>query len=165
MPKQKGGSPFTDSWFEMPFWILLFLIIITLILLWQFGIFNKPVAIAQPVKGTFVPVKPNIAQPELTIEEIDPHSDGMRVSLSYSTKYATQGQSVAVRPNSYEDGPGQFTILPIGKYTITVQLYNSPKYNERLILESYIVSADGTGLSPLLTSPFIFQTTQPGARL
>jgi hypothetical protein len=42
MAKQRGGSPFTDSWFEMPFWILFFLLIVTVILLWQFGIFNKP---------------------------------------------------------------------------------------------------------------------------
>jgi hypothetical protein len=40
MAKQRGGSPFTDSWFEMPFWILFFLLVVTIILLWQFGIFN-----------------------------------------------------------------------------------------------------------------------------
>jgi hypothetical protein len=43
MPKQKGGYPFTDGWFEMPFWILLISGIITVIVLASLGIFNpKP---------------------------------------------------------------------------------------------------------------------------
>jgi hypothetical protein len=39
MPKQKGGYPFTDSWFEFPFWFL-FLIILIIIGLTAGGIFN-----------------------------------------------------------------------------------------------------------------------------
>lgn len=39
MPKQKGGYPFTDSWFEFPFWFL-FLIILIIIGLVAGGIFN-----------------------------------------------------------------------------------------------------------------------------
>jgi len=39
MPKQKGGYPFTDSWFEFPFWFL-FLIILIIIGLAAGGIFN-----------------------------------------------------------------------------------------------------------------------------
>lgn len=39
MPKQKGGYPFTDSWFELPFWVL-FLIILIIIGLAAGGIFN-----------------------------------------------------------------------------------------------------------------------------
>lgn len=39
MPKQKGGYPFTDSWFEFPFWFL-FLIILIIIGLAASGIFN-----------------------------------------------------------------------------------------------------------------------------
>ena len=51
MAKQRGGSPFTDSWFELPFWILFFLLVVSITLLWNYGIFTKsvPVAIAKPV--------------------------------------------------------------------------------------------------------------------
>jgi hypothetical protein len=55
MPKQKGGSPFTDSWFEMPFWILLFLIVVTLILLASFGIFNPKPPTPPSIRPTFIP--------------------------------------------------------------------------------------------------------------
>ena len=55
MAKQRGGSPFTDSWFEMPFWFLFFLLIIIITLLWQFGIFTKSVTTRPPLPPTLRP--------------------------------------------------------------------------------------------------------------
>ena len=164
MAKQRGGSPFTDSWFEMPFWFLFFLLIITVILLWQFGVFNKPapVAIAKIIPGQTL--KPNIAQPELTIEEVTPHPDGITVTVSYSTKYTTDGQFVAIRMDEYDKAATPFKNFPVGKKTVTVHGYRSPQFNKRMMLEAYIVSADGSGLSPLIMNPFMFESTQPGAR-
>lgn len=163
MAKQRGGSPFTDSWFEMPFWILFFLLVVTVILLWQFGIFNKTsVAIAKPVQTTFVNTK--LTQPQLDILEVVPHSDGMTVSVSYSTKYTSDGQHVAIRMDEYDKPATQFKNFPVGKNTVTVHGYRSPQFNTRLMLESMIVTADGTSLSPLVMTPFIFESTQQGAR-
>jgi len=56
MAKQRGGSPFTDSWFEMPFWFLLFLIVLTVVLLAAFGIFDPKISQqASSVRPTFIP--------------------------------------------------------------------------------------------------------------
>jgi len=164
MAKQRGGSPFTDSWFEMPFWFLFFLLIVTVILLWQFDVFNKPAPVAPAKIIPGVPVKPSIAQPELDILEVVPHSDGMTVSVSYSTKYTSGGQHVAIRMDEYDKPATQFKMFPVGKNTVTVHGYRSPQFNTRLMLESYIVSADGTSISPLVMTPFMFEPTQQGAR-
>jgi hypothetical protein len=167
MAKQRGGSPFTDSWFEMPFWILFFLLVVTVILLWQFGIFNKPapVAIAQPVQTKFA--NTNLAQPELTIEEVIPQSDAMSVKVTYSTKYTVDGQIVCIRMYETDEyiptGATAFKFFPVGKNTVTVQNTN-PAPNKHFLLESYIKAADDVSLSPLVITPFQFKSTQPGAR-
>ena len=164
MAKQRGGSPFTDSWFEMPFWILLFLLVVTVILLWKFGIFNKPVAIARPVQATIANSK--LAQPELRILEVVPQPDAMTVKVTYSTKYTTQGQSVSIRMYDENDfnpnGATLFKNFPTGKNTVTVENI-APAPNKNFLLESLITSGDDY-VSPLLLNPFKFGSTPPGAQ-
>ena len=164
MAKQRGGSPFTDSWFEMPFWILFFLFIVSGILLWHFGIFNKSVAIAQPVKGTVVNSK--IAQPELKILEVLPQSDAMSVKVTYSTRYTTQGQNVSIRMYDEDDfnpnGATPFKNFPTGKHTVTVE-NRTPAPNKHFLLESVITSGYDS-VTPLVLNPFKFGSIQPGAQ-
>lgn len=93
MAKQRGGSPFTDSWFEMPFWFLFFLLIILIILLWHFGVFNKP-AVAQPVKS----ILPGVTrQGVLNILEVVEGDDMISANVTYSTPDAPHGAKVMFR--------------------------------------------------------------------
>lgn len=92
MAKQRGGSPFTDSWFEMPFWFLFFLLIISIILLWNYGIFNKPAppAIAKIIPGV-------TRQGVLNILEVVEGHDKVSAKVTYSTPNAPHGAKVMFR--------------------------------------------------------------------
>jgi hypothetical protein len=161
MAKQRGGSPFTDSWFEMPFWILFFLLVVAIILMWHFDVFNKP-AVAQAVVANIV--KPKLVQPELTIFDVIPQPDAKTVKVSYSTKYATHGQYVAIRMYDEDDwntnGATEFKNFPIGKGTVTVE-NRVPAPNKHFLLESLITSGDDGYVSPLMTKPFKFGSIPP----
>jgi hypothetical protein len=159
MAKQRGGSPFTDSWFEMPFWFLFFLLIITVILLWQFGIFNKPVAIAQPVQAILKPVLPGVQQQGvLTIVEAIQSQDGLSAEVTYFTKNTPQGAKVMLRL-IHTGNDGAFAEFPTSeKHTTVTVKTRIGKLQLRHSLEGYL-SLNDTPLSPVQTVP-----TQPGAR-
>jgi hypothetical protein len=148
MAKQRGGSPFTDSWFEMPFWFLFFLIIITVILLWHFGIFTKtaPVAIAKPVL-------PGVSrQGVLNILEAIQSEDGLSAEVTYFTKDAPHGSKVMMRLiNTGHDG--RFSEFPISdKHTTVTVKTRIGNLQLKHSLEAYI-SLNDTPLTPVQTVP------------
>jgi hypothetical protein len=115
MAKQRGGSPFTDSWFEMPFWFLFFLLIILIILLWHFGVFNKP-AVAQPVKSILPGVQ---QQGVLTIVEAIQSEDALSAQVTYFTKNTPHGAKVMLRL-IHTGNDGHFSEFPISEKHKTV---------------------------------------------
>lgn len=155
MAKQRGGSPFTDSWFEMPFWILFFLFIISGILLWHFGVFSKPVAIAQPVKS----ILPGVSQQGvLTIVEAIQSQDGLSAEVTYFTKNTPQGAKVMMRL-IHTGNDGAFVEFPISEKhkTVTVKT-RIGNLQLKHSLEAYL-SLNDTPLTPVQTVP-----TQPDAQ-
>ena len=153
MAKQRGGSPFTDSWFEMPFWILFFLLIVTVTLLWHYGIFNKPVAIAQPVKAILPGVQ---QQGVLTIVEAIQSEDSRSAQVTYFTKNAPHGANVMLRLiHTGNDGP--FSEFPVSDKHTTVTVKTRIGHLKLIhSLEGYL-SLNDTPLTPVQTVP-----TQPG---
>jgi hypothetical protein len=147
MPKQKGGSPFTDSWFEMPFWILLFLIIITLILLWQFGIFNKrdPPVIAKIIPGV-------TRQGVLNILEVVEGHDEISAKVTYSTPNAPDGAKVMFRiVDTITDR--RFSEFHTSEKPVTVHVsagIGNPTTNQSI--EGYL-SLNGTPITPVESVP------------
>jgi hypothetical protein len=145
MAKQRGGSPFTDSWFEMPFWFLLFLIIITVILLWQFGIFNKPVppAITKIIPGVQ-------QQGVLTIVEAIQSEDSRSAQVTYFTKDAPHGAKVMLRL-IHTGNDGNFSEFPTSDKHKTV-IVKTRIGHLKLIhsLEGYL-SLNDTPLTPVQT--------------
>lgn len=155
MAKQRGGSPFTDSWFELPFWILLFLLVVTVILLWKFGIFNKPVAIAQPVKS----ILPGVSQQGvLTIVEAIQSQDALSAEVTYFTKNTPQGAKVMMRL-IHTGNDGAFVEFPISEKHKTVNVKTRiGNLQLKHSLEAYL-SLNDTPLTPLQIVP-----TQQGAQ-
>lgn len=154
MAKQRGGSPFTDSWFEMPFWILFFLFIISGILLWHFGVFSKPVAIAQPVKS----ILPGVSQQGvLTIVEAIQSQDGS-AEVTYFTKNTPQGAKVMMRL-IHTGNDGAFVEFPVSEKHMTVTVKTRiGNLQLKHSLEAYI-SLNDTPLTPVQIVP-----TQQGAQ-
>jgi len=157
MAKQRGGSPFTDSWFEMPFWFLFFLLIITVILLWQFGVFNKPapVAIAKIIPGVN-------RQGVLNIHEVVQGHDLISAKVTYSTPDAPHGAKVMFRiVDTITDR--QYTEFHTSNKPITVQVsagIGNSTTNQSV--EGYL-SLNGTPLTPVESVPvriFIRQASQ-----
>ena len=146
MAKQRGGSPFTDSWFEMPFWILFFLLVVTVILLWKFGIFNKA-SITQPVKSILPGVQ---QQGVLTIIEAIQSQDGLSAEVTYFTKNAPQGAKVMMRL-IHTGNDGNFSEFPTSEKHKTV-IVKTRIGHLKLIhsLEGYL-SLNDTPLTPIQT--------------
>jgi hypothetical protein len=147
MAKQRGGSPFTDSWFEMPFWFLLFLIIITVILLWQFGIFNKPVppAIAKIIPGVQ-------QQGILTIVEAIQSEDALSAQVTYFTKDAPHGAKVMFRIVDMM-APRQYSEFHTSEKPETVHVsagIGNPRTNQSI--EGYL-SLNDTPITPVESVP------------
>lgn len=144
--RQKGGSPFTDSWFEMPFWILFFLLVVTVILLWQFGIFNK--SVTQPPK--IVPGETR--RGVLIIDEAIERSDLISAKVTYSTVDAPQGAKVMLRIVDSITDRG-FHEFPASEKKVTVNVTNglgNPTGNQ--FVDGYL-SLNGTALTPLQKIP------------
>jgi hypothetical protein len=130
---QKGGSPFTDSWFEMPFWFLLFLIIVIGILVWQFGIFNKPLPI---------PAKPKAEVETPRLEFISADESKLQYSATGCSKCKV----------NLRHGHSIYKEFPMGKHTIDL------KTSE--IVEGYI-SLNGTPLTPVKSiQPFSHKSSE-----
>jgi hypothetical protein len=155
MAKQRGGSPFTDSWFEMPFWILFFLLIVTVTLLWHYGVFSKSVAIAQPVKS----ILPGVTQQGvLTIVEAIQSEDGLSAEVTYFTKNAPHGAKVMLRL-IHTGNDGRFVEFPISEKHKTVTVKTRIGHLQlKHSLEAYL-SLNDTPLTPVQTVP-----TQQGAQ-
>lgn len=148
--RQKGGSPFTDSWFEMPFWILLFLIVVTIILVWHFGLFNKPL--------TIVNVPGKIEQPTLNIISAEEYGKGeLSVKVDYSTSNACSQCMVNLRIN---DGiQTAFKEYPMGKHTVDLKKTIGYETGAKTV-EGYI-SLNGTAVTS--TQSFAVRFTQPSS--
>lgn len=147
MAKQRGGSPFTDSWFEMPFWFLFFLLVVTVTLLWQYGIFNKPapVAIAKIIPGV-------TRQGVLNIHEVVQGHDLISAKVTYSTPDAPHGAKVMFRiVDTITDR--QYTEYNTSNKPITVLVttdIGNPTTNQSV--EGYL-SLNGTPLTPVESVP------------
>lgn len=124
---KKGGSPFTDSWFEMPFWILFFLLVVICILLWQFGIFN--------IKKTIPLLKPQVVlQPILELIDTNYNYISNSVHIEYRSQ-GCEGCKVLLRP-MYQDGIlHEFKEFPIGNNKVDLKLYKRPS---SLTIQGYI---------------------------
>lgn len=148
MAKQRGGSPFTDSWFEMPFWILFFLLVVAIILMWHFDVFNKP-AVAQPVKSIIPGVQ---RQGVLTIVEAIQSQDGRSAEVTYFTKDAPHGAKVMMRL-IHTGNDGGFAEFPTSEKhnTVTVRT-RIGNLQLKHSLEAYI-SLNDTPLTPKQTVP------------
>jgi hypothetical protein len=160
MAKQRGGSPFTDSWFEMPFWILFFLLVVTVILLWQFGIFNKPapVAPAKPVQA----VLPGVTrQGVLNIHEVVQGNDLITAKVTYSTVDAPHGSKVMFRiVDSITDRQYSEYNTSIKPESVQVSAgIGNPTTNQSV--QGYL-SLNGTPLTPVQNVPV--RIIQQGAR-
>ena len=142
MPKQKGGYPFTDSWFEFPFWIL-FIIILIIIGLAAAGIFNT--------KST-PPPKPIIPgetwhQPEFDITNA--YMENGEAVITYVTNKPYDGLTVKLRlVDDKTNNPWQD--FSIGTKTIRLQPRNLNL--ELLSVEGYI-SYEDTSVTPIKSIP------------
>jgi len=155
MAKQRGGSPFTDSWFEMPFWILFFLLVISITLMWQYGIFNKtPVAIAKIIPG----IK---QQGVLTILEAVQGVNLISAKVTYSTKNAPHGSKVMFRiVDTITDRP--YYAFSTSEKPESVQVttdIGNPTTNQTI--QGYL-SLNDTPITPVQTVPV--RIIQQGAR-
>jgi hypothetical protein len=147
MAKQRGGSPFTDSWFEMPFWILFFIFVIAIVLVWHFD-FSTP-AVAQPVKSILPGVQ---RQGVLTIVEAIQSQDGLSAEVTYFTKEAPHGAKVMMRL-IHTGNDGGFSEFPTSEKhkTVTVKT-RIGNLQLKHSLEAYI-SLNDTPLTPVQTVP------------
>lgn len=147
MAKQRGGSPFTDSWFELPFWILFFLLVVTIILLWKFGIFTK--SVGHPVQV----ILPGVTrQGVLTIVEAIQSEDSRSAQVTYFTKDAPHGAKVMMRLiNTGNDGA--FSEFPVSDKHTTVTVKTRIGHLKLIhSLEGYL-SLNDTPLTPIQTVP------------
>ena len=138
MPKQKGGYPFTDSWFEFPFWIL-FLIILIIIGLAAGGIFNT--------KSNSLPPKPIIPgetwhQPEFDITNA--FMENGEAVITYVSNNPYHGLKVKLRLlDDKTNNPWQD--FSIGTKTIRLQPKN---LSSVLNVEGYI-DYENTPVTPI----------------
>ena len=143
MPKQKGGYPFTDSWFEFPFWIL-FLIILIIIGLAAGGIFNT--------KSNSLPPKPIIPgetwhQPEFDITNA--FMENGEAVITYVTNKPYKGLEVKLRlVDTKTNNPWQD--YSMGTKTIRLQPRNLNL--ELLSVEGYI-DYENTPVTPIRSLP------------
>jgi hypothetical protein len=142
MPKQKGGYPFTDSWFEFPFWVL-FLIILIIIGLAAGGIFN--------IKSPSQP-KPLISgktwhQPEFDITNA--FMENNEAVITYVTNQAYEGLKVKLRLVG-GDKIDEWKDFSIGTKTIRLQPRNLNSL--ALSVEGYI-DYEGTPVTPVTSVP------------
>ena len=135
----KGGSPFTDSWFEMPFWILFFLMIVIAILIWQFKIFNPP-KIAPPIQPS-QPKPANIDQPTLDISSAIYTPQTNSILVDYSTNSTCPECKVNLRVIGTETVA--YKKYPMGTQKIEIHLSEKPT---ELSVQGYI-SLDHTALT------------------
>ena len=142
MPKQKGGYPFTDSWFEFPFWIL-FIIILIIIGLAAAGIFNT--------KST-PPPKPIIPgetwhQPEFDITNA--YMENAEAVITYVTNKPYDGLTVKLRlVDGKTNNPWQD--FSIGTKTIRLQPKNLSSVG--ISVEGYI-DYENTPVTPITSVP------------
>jgi hypothetical protein len=127
------------------------LLVVTVTLLWQFGIFNKPAP--APVQAILKPVLPGVQQQGvLTIVEAIQSQDFRSAQVTYFTKNTPQGAKVMLRlVNTGNDGP--FSEFPVSDKhtTVTVKTRIGNLYTIQS-LEGYL-SLNDTPLSPIETSP------------
>ena len=144
MPKQKGGYPFTDSWFEFPFWIL-FLIILIIIGLAVAGIFNTKSTPSPPPK----PIIPGETwhQPEFDITNA--YMENGEAVITYVTNKPYEGLKVKLRLVD-GDKKDEWKDFSIGTKTIRLQPRNLNL--ELLSVEGYI-SYEDTPVTPIKSIP------------
>jgi hypothetical protein len=142
MPKQKGGYPFTDSWFEFPFWVL-FLIILIIIALALGGIFN-PKALP-PSKPLILTEKWN--QPEFDITNA--FMENGEAVITYVSNQPYQGLKVKLRLVG-GDKNDEWKDFSIGTKTIRLQPRNLNSL--ALSVEGYI-DYEGTPVTPVTSVP------------
>lgn len=141
MPKQKGGYPFTDSWFEFPFWFL-FLIILIIIGLAASGIFNTK---------SLPPSKPLLPgetwhQPEFDITNA--YMENNEAVITYVSNNPYHGLKVKLRL-VYGDKNDEWKDFSIGTKTIRLQPRNPSSV---LNVEGYIDYQD-TPVTPIRSAP------------
>jgi hypothetical protein len=138
MPKQKGGYPFTDSWFEFPFWVL-FLIILIIIGLVVGGVFNsKPL---RPSKPLILTEKWN--QPEFNITNA--FMENNEAVITYVSNNPYHGLKVKLRlVDDKTNNPWQE--FSIGTKTIRLQPRNLSSLG--LSVEGY-VDYENTPVTPI----------------
>jgi hypothetical protein len=141
----KGGSPFTDSWFEMPFWILLLLVSIIGILIWKFGVFNKPLP---PISssGKIVLNSGHIEEPTLDIKDVLYNASSNSVKVEYSTNDSCPQCKVLLRAMRPDGVTHNFKSFPIGKHKVELHLDHKPL---SLNVQGYI-SLDHNSMTPLV---------------
>jgi len=149
MPKQKGGYPFTDSWFEFPFWIL-FIIILIIIGLAAGGIFN-------PTSSPPSPPNPLIPgqiwhRPEFDITNA--FMENGEAVITYATNQPYQGLIVKLRlVDGKTNNPWQD--FSIGTKTIRLQPKNLSSVG--LSVEGYI-DYEVTPVTPISSVPITKDT-------
>ena len=142
MPKQKGGYPFTDSWFEFPFWFL-FLIVLIIIGLAASGIFNTK---------SLPPSKPLILsekwhQPEFDITNA--FMENGEAVITYVTTNPYHGLKVKLRlVDDKTNNPWQE--FSIGTKSIRLQPKNLNLVG--LSVEGYI-DYENTPVTPITSMP------------
>ena len=142
MRKQKGGYPFTDSWFEFPFWFL-FLIILIVIGLAAGGIFNsKSIPLSKPlISGQ------TWHQPEFNITNA--YMENNEAVITYVTNQPYQGLIVKLRlVDGKTNNPWQD--FSIGTKTVRIQSKNPSSIG--LSVEGYI-DYQGTPVTPVTNVP------------
>jgi hypothetical protein len=144
MPKQKGGYPFTDSWFEFPFWVL-FLIILIIIGLAAGGIFNSKSSPPSPPK----PLIPGQTwhQPEFDITNA--FMENNEAVITYVSNKPYEGLKVKLRLVN-EDKNDEWKDFSIGTKTIRLQPRNLSSLG--LSVEGYI-DYEGTPVTPVTSLP------------
>ena len=141
MPKQKGGYPFTDSWFEFPFWFL-FLIILIIIGLAAGGIFNTKSS--PPSKPLILSEKWH--QPEFDITNA--FMENGEAVITYVTTNPYHGLKVKLRlVDDKTNNPWQE--FSIGTKSIRLQPKN---LSSVLNVEGYI-DYENTPVTPITSMP------------
>uniref|UniRef100_A0A6C0LCS9 Uncharacterized protein n=1 Tax=viral metagenome TaxID=1070528 RepID=A0A6C0LCS9_9ZZZZ len=141
MPKQKGGYPFTDSWFEFPFWFL-FLIILIIIGLTAGGIFNTKSS--PPSKPLILSEKWH--QPEFDITNA--FMENGEAVITYVTTNPYHGLKVKLRlVDDKTNNPWQE--FSIGTKSIRLQPKN---LSSVLNVEGYI-DYENTPVTPITSMP------------
>lgn len=142
MPKQKGGYPFTDSWFEFPFWFL-FLIILIIIGLAAAGIFNTK---SSPPPKSLIPGE-TWHQPEFDITNA--YMENGEAVITYVTNKPYDGLKVKLRlVDGKTNNPWQD--FSIGTKTIRLQPKNLNSIG--LSVEGYI-DYENTPVTPITSIP------------